>query len=263
MLASIKKYSPEGVEFIHRMLLNHVQSGRKPQFEIFVDNLPIVPRTDNIDLFQAYGNHIGSDSRELKIIVYQGKSNHNDKYIFRLGDDPVNNLAGTDNSMQSLDGIINQRLMEAEQRWEHQRTAEKVDGLQKEMQDQEKYIEVLEGKIKKYEDEEKGILFAGVLGNFGGRVVDAAIQNSNKLQSLLGLGNIEKPASASLPESDTMTFKARESDDPYYKLANQVRQDFTPEEFKTLSQLIYYFSKQKDDLVSMHQMVYPKAVTSD
>ncbi|MDZ4793081.1 MAG: hypothetical protein SGI83_02280 [Bacteroidota bacterium] len=260
MLAAIKKYTPEAVETIYKMMQNHVQSGRKPQYEIYVDNLPIVPRTDNLNLFETYSQHIGSDSRELKIVVYQGKSNHNDKYLFRMGEEtpmPQQSMGGFEN--QSFEGILSQRLMEAEQRWEQTRLQEKMEGLGKELVENEKYIDLLEGKIKKFESEAKASTFADILGAFGGRFVDATLQNSPKIQQMLGLGNLDnKVATTSLAEGASVSFRPKGSEDAYTKITDQMRKDFTPEEFKILSQVIYYLSKQKEDLTSIHSMIYQK-----
>lgn len=241
---------------------NHVQSGRKPQFEVWVDNLPIVPRTENLSMFETYTQHIGSESKELKIIVYQGKSNHNDKYIFRLQDDNFsvpNNFSGFEglsNPQQTLEGILNQKLGEAEQRWESQRLHDKVDGLTKEIEENEKYIGQLEERIKKFEEEEKNIQLAGFVGSIGGKFIDTAIQSSSKLQQFLGLGATEINPNQTTAQPSQIEFTPKTSEDVFTKLADQMRKDFTEEEFKLVSQIIFYLTQNKTYIPEIHGLIY-------
>lgn len=241
---------------------NHVQSGRKPQFEVWVDNLPIVPRTENLSMFESYTQHIGSESKELKIIVYQGKSNHNDKYIFRLQDDSFampqsfSGLEGFANPQQTFDGLLNQKLSEAEQRWEAQRLHDKVEGLNKEIEENEKHIGQLEERIKKYEEEEKGIQLAGFVGSIGGKFIDTAIQSSSKLQQFLGLGTLETNPNAGASQPSQIEFTPKTSEDGYIKLADQMRKDFTEEEFKLVSQIIFYLTQNKTHIPEIHELIY-------
>ncbi len=54
-------------------------------YEIFVDTLKIVPKTNNPDLFDRYEHAMTPDTNQVKIVIYNtGRSPRNDQYVFSM-----------------------------------------------------------------------------------------------------------------------------------------------------------------------------------
>src|SRR5690349_5580090 len=70
-------------------LKNHLvamAAKQNPKFyEIFVDSLTAVPKTDEPNEFEGYEDYMSPDTKEIKIKIYNsGSSPRNDQYVFSL-----------------------------------------------------------------------------------------------------------------------------------------------------------------------------------
>lgn len=66
-------------------LSNMAEKGKAKFYEIFVDNLKAVPKTDEISDFDAYEDYMTVDTEQIKIVIYNSTlSPRNDQYVFIL-----------------------------------------------------------------------------------------------------------------------------------------------------------------------------------
>jgi len=137
------KYTPAKIERIRQVLVSHTEAGNPKDYEIFVDGLKIVDRTDDVEQFDLYADFIDGDTESIAISIYNGASPRNDKHIFYLKEKTAE---------QGLNGVnVDQRIEEkitAEKRnWEFERLEEKNSGLEKTIEEKDEYIGELETAI--------------------------------------------------------------------------------------------------------------------
>ncbi len=79
------KFEQSKVDRLKNHLVAMAAKNQAKFYEIYVDNLKAVTKTDVPDEFEGYEDYMRSDSSELKIVIYNtGNSPRNDQYVFML-----------------------------------------------------------------------------------------------------------------------------------------------------------------------------------
>ncbi len=139
-----EKYDPAKIEVIKEFLQSSLDQKKPQEFEIFVDAFKVVHRTDDLDKFDLFSNFVRADTRSITVVVYNGASHRNTKYIYHLKEEGhAQGLEGF-----SIDGKIDQRIQEERNKWEKERLEDKVNQLEGEIKEQDKYIDDLESVIE-------------------------------------------------------------------------------------------------------------------
>lgn len=81
-----EKYDPVRIERIRHYLESCTEKGKPKFYEIFVDNLKAVEKTDDTTCFDEYKMYIDDNTQMVKILIYTSTENcpRNDKFIFSL-----------------------------------------------------------------------------------------------------------------------------------------------------------------------------------
>jgi polyhydroxyalkanoate synthesis regulator phasin len=161
--AKTEKYNQEKIELIKRNLEAHKELGQNKFYEIHVDGLRAVPRTDDITHFEDYAMYLSKDTSELKILLYQGNSFRTDKFIFTFENtnEPKQNLqtlkaeilqeiqqATLGNAPENVKEQLKYSLMERDLT----DSQAKVNALKLEIEEHTEYIEILEKKVEDLQD---------------------------------------------------------------------------------------------------------------
>lgn len=191
MATTQNQYSQTRVDQIHRLLERHHQAGEAREYDILVDNIPVVPRTSNLNLFNAYEDEIQPDTKAITIRIYQGSSHNCDRYIFNLRGG-ANGLEGVegDGLNGGLNGIIQKEINTKKLEWDHDKLKEEHDALKKEHHGLKSQFGKLESEYNALQAQYSKM---GMLGAVAGPFVDNLIGNS-KLLKKTPLGQLLKPA---------------------------------------------------------------------
>jgi hypothetical protein len=181
------KFDQAKVDNLKNHLVAMASKGKAKFYEIFVDVLKAVQKTDEPSEFDSYEDYMTPDSAQLKIVIYNsGASPRNDQFVFLLKaqnrDEAMEiGLSGMPVKTFSYNEIGEWREKQAK------KTAERleINTLKKEVSD-------LNGII---EDREKEI---GQLG----KLIEEARQNGNKLGGI-HLGDIVSVAFEGLVRRNT------------------------------------------------------------
>lgn len=253
---------------------------QKPKYyEIYVDSLKAVPKTDEPNEFDAYEDYLTPDSSQIKIVIYSGNSPRNDQYVFALKaknreDALLQTLEGmpiktfSRNSLSDLKTQMEKKSFEMK---EIQRLKEEISELNEELDEKEEYIEELEEAIK----------IAKANGNkLGGidvsTVLSAALEglirrNTHLLADIPGAaglaGIIEKDNqrmnTATLQQPDAeVSFKKKEAepeiteqDKQFIAFFNQLQQIFNEQEFNQAMMVLDAMSKDKSLIAKMSAQI--------
>lgn len=91
-------FDDQKVEAIRIQLTNLAANGDATDYQVFLDDMEVVPRTSNPELFASFYELISDKSRSLNIHVFSGASRHKRTYSFYFADEerPQGALGGAD-----------------------------------------------------------------------------------------------------------------------------------------------------------------------
>jgi len=142
-----EKYSEQKIENLYNFLQSAKEQGDPEDYEIFVDAFKVVKRTNDLTRFEGYTNFIQPETKELKIIIYDGTSPRNTKHVFTIKEDNTNGLSGVD-----VDTRIEDKLRVEKERWETDLLKKENEKLKTELAEAEAYIGELEDDAEKAKD---------------------------------------------------------------------------------------------------------------
>jgi hypothetical protein len=194
-----QKYTPDRMEKLHDYLQKYYDMGEPIDFEILVDGLKAVKRTSNPELFSMHETFVDIDTRSVEVLLYNGTSNHNDKHIFFLREEAIQEkgLNGLD-----VDQKINDRLTSAKRDWDFDLVKKENKELKETIDALETEIEGLEASI--IESRQGKSPLNGIIGELGSSFVESMIRRNPRVLSKIPGGQ----ALAGLIEEDN---KALES----------------------------------------------------
>lgn len=81
-------FDDQKVESIRVQIANLAATGTPTDYQVFLDDLEVIPRTNNPDLFTSFYELIHDKTRSLNIHVYSGSTRHKRTYSFYFADMP-------------------------------------------------------------------------------------------------------------------------------------------------------------------------------
>lgn len=142
-----EKYNPDRIELIKLNLEQHAEAGNPRFYEIQVDGLRAVSRTQDIKQFDNYELYIDDTAERLKIMLFQGSSMKYDTFNFIC------------NNAETLQGIVPTNVSVEEKIHQALRDKEfvdiktKIEELKQELEEAIEYQETLEDKIAELESQ--------------------------------------------------------------------------------------------------------------
>jgi hypothetical protein len=122
------------------------RGGAKP-FEIFVDNLKVVSKTEDPKEFDSYEFYMNEDTEKVRILIYNSNlSPRNDQYCFLV----QKNVGGSKslNGLGEIENIVQEKLAARDREHEMNRLREELETAKQELEETEEYAEKLEKEIE-------------------------------------------------------------------------------------------------------------------
>ena len=142
-------YNSANIKMIYDHLVNHNNQGVSKDFEIRIDDLTTIHRTDDLGRFYLFKKSLTHFSNEISFILYKSKSRRNDKYILvRKGNVSPDPKMTT---QEYIDKEVAKALKRQEQQLEFAR-------LEDETQSQKQTITALRARVLELETKNKGDL---------------------------------------------------------------------------------------------------------
>lgn len=246
-----EQYSQEKVDQIGNLLTRQQEKGNPRDYEIFVDTLKVVDRTDEAEEFDSFSDFVTGDTKSITIVMYHGQSNRNDKYIFRLKESEAS-LNGP-----TLDTRIDDKLAGERQKWEFELLQDEKRKLQRELKEAQEYIEELENGVDQLKSR-KFHLGNINLGELGSVMLESFIRrNPHVLNNLPGgselAGVLDSPAPEATEEHPTEVSVAAGPSDPQLnyglQLLEALQQRYDQQGFAALLTLLENLN-QSPELIS-------------
>lgn len=264
-------------------LKSHLESlatkGSPKFYEIFVDGLKAVPKTDEPKEFDGYEDYMTAETNQIKVVIYcSGASPRNDQYVFSMKaksneealDMGLNGIAVRGFTTKELETLRNRRDQKAAYDTEIKELNGEIKDLYKELDEKEAYIAILEKAI------ENAKANGNKIGGFhAGEILGVALdgllkKHAHKLEKISGLDGLagflesgEKSEAKSEPDAEVTIKKKTTSenseltdqDKNFLSLFREIQKHFSPQEIDQVIEIIEGLSKDKNKIAEVIQVM--------
>lgn len=263
------KYDQLKIDRLKHFLQEMAGKGQPRPFEIFVDSLKVVPKTDDPKEFDSYEYYMNEDTEKIRILIYNsGLSPRNDQYCFYVQQNkPEKPLSG----LGDLDGIIQEKLSARDREYELTRIRQELEDTKLQLEEAEEYAETLEQQLK---DAQSNKYKLGKLNlvELGGAVLEnLAVKNSPLLDKmglsgLLGTNAATVNTETGRTEETEVQFQKKETDSgdsnplnpehlQYIPILQQLSDAFKKPELEIVMQVLGRFSQEPDKLITVAELL--------
>lgn len=149
-----ERYDPVRIERIRHFLESSAEKGKPKFYEIFVDNLKAVDKTDDTGSFDEYKMYVDDNTQMIKILIYTSTENcpRNDKFIFAVRNPQE------EKKQEQLNGIEIQSKIDTAIQQERERNhalqlQKELEETKSKLEDAEEYADALEEKLANFQQE--------------------------------------------------------------------------------------------------------------
>lgn len=189
-------YAREKMEQLQRRLQNAEAAGSPNEFEIIIDGMPVVNRTDDMEQFDNYLYELDDNTHILTVKIYFGKSNNNNQYSFEVNPQtaeasaPVIQLHPQPaplNGLGEVEAMVKKGIEEYKKEQEKERLLAKIQTLEADLKDCLEYKDKLEAAL---EDERRNkFRFRGAnIAEFGSELLTGMIRKNPQWLRKLPMG---------------------------------------------------------------------------
>jgi hypothetical protein len=272
-------FDQQKIERLKNHLVAMAGKGKAKFYEIFVDSLKAVPKTDEPNEFDGYEDYMTADTEQIKILIYNSDASpRNDQYVFLMKaksrEDAImqglSGLPGKTYSRASVDAWREQQNKKTIESLENQRLKSEIKELNEELEDRDKQI----GELVKLVEEAKsnGNKLGGVhLGDIMSVALEGIVRRNTHLLTQIpgvnGLAGIierdnERLAVAGNQPDTAVTFRKKEQlpgvseqDREFINLFRELQRHFSDAEMGQVMELLDALSRDKSLLQEISEQL--------
>lgn len=237
-MSKIQPYSEKKMKLLRDYLLKEAQEGRPRYYEIKIDGIKVVPRTNDPVHFESYLETLEEDNNLIEVMIYQTseRSFNSDKYQFQLSETTNKNaLSGMD-----VDAKIQSAVERERERMENEKVREELEKTKSELKEAEEFIEKLQADLKKYEG--KKLHWGNVnLGELASVVVEGMVRRNPQILTKLPGGE----ALAGIFEKENKYEETEDAEVTFVK--NSEKQNEMSEDQQRFLQVLEMLEEHFDD----------------
>jgi len=259
------KYDQLKIDKLKHFLQDMAGKGFPRPFEIFVDSLKVVPKTEDPKEFDNYEYYMNEDTEKIRILIYNSNlSPRNDQYCFYVQqnkpDKPVNGLG-------DLDGIIQEKLTARDREYELTRLKEELEETKHQLEEAEEYAETLEKQLQEASSN-KYKLGKLNLVELGGAVLENLAVKNSPILSKMGLGGLfgagdSQISNEAKTEETEASFQKKEADTnslnpehlQYIPVLQQLDAAFEKPQLEIVMQVLGKFSEEPATLNTVAELL--------
>ncbi len=141
-----QSYDQFKVEKLKHYLEDMAAKGQPRLYEIFVDNLKVVPKTEDIAQFDSYEQYLDEDTEKVRILIYNTSlSPRNDQYYFLVQPGKIDKKP--ENGLGEIDTIIQEKLAEKEREYEMAALRKELEASRQQLHEVETEAEELRQEL--------------------------------------------------------------------------------------------------------------------
>ena len=263
MPVSNDKYDQLKIDKLKHFLMEMAARGQARPFEIFVDNLKVIPKTEDPKEFDNYEYYMNEDTEKIRILIYNSAATpRNDQYCFYVQQNkPEKSL----NGLGDLDGIIQEKLSARDREHEARLMKEELEETKKQLEEAEEYAEQLERQLEEAKSN-KYKLGKLDLVELGGAVLEKlAVKNAGTLEKI-GLAGLVAPnntVGTATTEETNASFQKKSESPPdlkpehlqYIPVLQQLDAAFERPQLEIVMKVIAKFSEEPEQLQTVAELL--------
>jgi hypothetical protein len=257
------------IEKLKNFLEDMAAKGQPRPYEIYVDNLRVVPKTENPDDFEGYEQYMDGNTAQLKIVIFgSSASPRNEKYCFDVQKEKEKPL----NGLGEVDSLIQDRLDARDREHAMADLNKELSATKQQLEESEEYAESLEQQIQDLKEGKykKNIQW----GELASVAVESMLRRNAQLfakipggEALAGLieqDNLEKKQLAVSGSPDSKASFQKKPDAAahltpehlqYIPMIEQLYKDFDDAQFQTVIQIIGKFTEDPGQLQTVAELL--------
>lgn len=241
-----EKYDLVKMERLKHYLESNEERGKPRYYEIYVDNLKAVDKTNDPTCFDDYTMYMNEDSRILKVLIYSSTeaSPRNDKFIFTISNTEEERRKEQKRS-EELSGIEVQQKIESALHAERER--QQMEALKEELKSKTEQLEEAEEHIDKLTqaleelNERKRSPRDIQLGTVAAIAIEEVVQrNPDWLKKIPLLGSLSGMLASDAPTEKSLEGTPKETDQTEPTASFIKKQDAANFDEQTLSKLNFF-----------------------
>ncbi len=259
-----ESYDQLKIDKLKHFLEEMAAKGHARPFEIFVDSLKVVPKTEDPKDFDNYEYYMNENTEKIRILIYNTSlSPRNDQYCFYVQQQKQHQQAP--NGLGEIDHIIQEKLSARDREHEMARLQTELEETKKQLEESEEYAEELERQLEESKCN-KYKLGKLDLVELGGVVLERlAVKNSPALEKI-GLGGLlasNGQAENSPSEETQVSFQKKSGEDSelkpeclqYIPWLQQLDAAFDQPQLEIVMQVLGKFSEEPSKLNTVAELL--------
>jgi len=240
-------------------------------YEIFVDSLKVVPKTDDIEDFDNYERYLDENTEKVRIVIYgSGVSPRNDQYCYSL---QAGKSGRELNGLGEIESIVQEKLAARDREYELAQLRKELEETKKQLSEAEEYAD---GLFQRLETEKTNKFKLGNINiaEFASVALEGIVRRNPQLlhklpggETLAGIieqDTIEKQQSLSRPQEETQaSFQKKTAPGSelkpehlqYIPVLQQLEQAFNAEQLELLSKILNKFSEEPANLTPVAELL--------
>jgi hypothetical protein len=267
-------YDQLKIDKLKHFLEAQAEKGQAKPFEIFVDNLKVVSKTDDPKEFDNYEFYMNEDTEKVRILIYNSDlSPRNDQYCFQV-QKSVGNTKSL-NGLGEVENMIQEKLAARDREHEMNRLKEELEATKLELEESEDYAETLEKEIQ-YLKENKFKLGNINIAEFTAAMLEGFVRKNPQMLTKLPGGealagfiqqdNLEKERLLSQPPQPEPKVNVQKETSPditegeklQLSVLRKIEQTFSKEQAEMFNAVIHTMVEEPSVIPTILELVNPK-----
>lgn len=255
--------------------------GKAKFYEIYVDALKAVPKTDVAEEFESYEDYLTTNTNEIRIVIYYSEASpRNEQYVFSMKakspeealDFGLNGVAFRSYSSKDLVQLRQQKERKTAETMEIQGLKRQISELNGEIEEKDQYIERLESGIE--QAKANGNKIGGMhIGEIVSVALEGMVRRNthliaqvpvlNGLAGIIERDNVQPAQTITQQPETEVTFKKKEQTTPVLSeedqqclgLMKNIQSHFTADEFTKVINILDALSKDKEQITPVMELL--------
>lgn len=267
-------YDQLKIDKLKHFLEAQAEKGQAKPFEMFVDNLKVVSKTDDPKEFDNYEFYMNEDTEKVRILIYNSNlSPRNDQYCFQ-----VQKSIGTAKSLNGLgevENMIQEKLAARDREHEMNRLKEELEATKLELEESEEYTDQLEKEIQ-YLKDNKFKLGNINIAEFTAAMLEGFVRKNPQMLTKLPGGealagfiqqdNLEKERLLSQPQQQEPKVEVQKETSPeitegeklQLSFLRKIEQTFSREQAEMFNAVIHAMVEEPSVIPTILELINPK-----
>ncbi len=254
MPVTTEQYDQLKIDKLKHFLEAQAEKGLAKPFEIFVDNLKVVAKTDDPKEFDSYEFYMNEDTEKVRILIYNSNlSPRNDQYCFMV----QKTIGGkTLNGLGEIENIVQEKFAAREKEYEMNRLKEELESTKEELAETEEECDRLLKEIENMKANKFKLNGADIPG-FVGSVLESIARRNPQALAKLPFGG---EALAGFIQQDNKELEARSlnqplAEEPAVSFQKDTGPEITEEEKRYLAYLKAFEKNLTQEQAGMFNLV--------